>query len=44
MAAKLTNTLSKVDKLATGTVNILFIVREMSTRRGKGDNQETELS
>lgn len=43
MAAKLTNTLSKVDKIKIGTIRILFRVREISTRRGKGDNHETEL-
>lgn len=41
MAAKLTNTFSKVDKLKTGTISILFRVREISTRRGKSDNHET---
>lgn len=41
LAAKLTNTLSKIDQLKIGT--ILFRVREISTRRGKGDNYETEL-
>lgn len=43
IAEKLTNTFSKVDKLKTGTISILFRVRELSTRRGKGDNHETEL-